>query len=110
MGNYFFLIFILTILITRVALFIYPVSSPTIGSLHLHHYMYGLVGIFLGLLLQSVLIYAVGFGLFIDEVTYLLIGGKTHKDNYSAVSLLGTLCLVVVAFLLKDYLILPLLQ
>lgn len=106
-GNNFFIIFILTVIITRVLVFLFPISSPTFGKFRIHHYMYGIFGIILGLFFQSLIIYAVGWGLFIDELTYLLMRGKTHKDNYSKISLTGTLLFIVIILIFKDYLVLP---
>lgn len=106
MSNYFFLIFLSTITITRLLLFIYPFPAPTFGKFRTHHYMYGLVGIAIGLLANSITIYAVGLGLFVDELTYLLMRGKDHKDNYSKISLFGTIFFVAVVFLFRDYFIL----
>ena len=106
MSNYFFLIFLATIAITRLFIFVYPIPAPTFGKFRTHHYMYGLVGILVGLVLHSVLIYAIGLGLFVDELTYLLMRGKDHKDNYSKISLLGTLFFVIIVFVFRDYLIL----
>lgn len=107
MTNYFFNIFILTILITRIFLFVSPISSPTVKKFRIHHYMYGVVGIFLGLLFHSIIIYGIGLGLFVDELTYLLIRGKTHKDNYSWTSLIGTVIFIILIFIFKSYLVLP---
>ena len=98
MSNYFFLIFLATVVITRIFIFIYPIPAPTFGKFRIPHYMYGLVGIFTGLAFHSILIYAIGLGLFIDELTYLLMRGKNHKDNYSTISLLGTLFFVIIVF------------
>ena len=106
MSNYFFLIFLATVVITRLFIFVCPIPAPTFGKFRTHHYMYGLVGILVGLVLHSVLIYAIGLGLFIDELTYLLMRGKDHKDNYSKTSLLGTLFFVIIVFVFRDYLIL----
>jgi len=105
MGNSFFLVFLTTILVTRLFIFLYPISAPTLGSFRIHHYMYGLIGIVFGILIHSVPLYAIGFGLFVDELTYLLIGGKTHADNYSKVSLTGTLFFIILVYILKDYLV-----
>jgi hypothetical protein len=107
MSNYFFLIFAITIVITRVVVFLYPISSPAIGKFRVHHYMYGLVVSPIGLATHSIIVYAIGLGLFADELAYLLIGGKTHQDNYSKLSLLGTLILMILVFILRDYIILP---
>lgn len=106
MSNYFFLAFIITIIITRLFLFLNPIPAPTIGKFRTHHYMFGILGIIVGLLTHWLVVYAIGWGLFIDELTYLLMRGKNHQDNYSKVSLFGTLIFVILVFLLKDYLLL----
>ena len=105
MANQFFLIFLATVIITRIFLFLYPIPAPTIRKFRIHHYMYGILGILIGLLFKSLIFYAIGLGLFIDELTYLLIRGKNHEHNYSKVSLIGTLFFVIVVFILRNYLI-----
>ncbi len=102
---YFIIIFISTILATRIFLYLKPTPSPTIKGFRLHHYMFGLILILVGMLLTNITIYAVGLGLFIDELPYILLKGKNHKDNYSTKSLLGVLILMIVVILLKDYLV-----
>ncbi len=106
-SNQFFVILLSTIIVIRLFLFIKPIASPTIGHFRIHHYMYGIIGILIGLLAHSILIYAIGIGLFIDELTYLIIKRKDHKDNYSKASLFGTLIFVIVVYFLRDYLISP---
>ena len=69
--------------------------------------MYGIIGILIGLSAHSILIYGIGAGLFIDELSYLIMRGKDHKDNYSKVSLFGTSIFVILIFVFKDYLVLP---
>ena len=69
--------------------------------------MYGLVAVVIGLITHSIIVYAIGLGLFVDELTYLLIGGKTHEDNYSNISLLGTLLFVITVFVFRNYLVQP---
>jgi len=73
----------------------------------MHHYMYGIVGIVTGLLFHSIIVYAIGLGLFVDELTYLFIQGKNHKDNYSRTSLLGTALIMLLIFLFQNYLLIP---
>ena len=72
--------------------------------------MYGLLDIAASLLVHSLILYAIGLGLFVDELTYLLIGGKTHKDNYSAISLTGTLAFIAVVYVFKTQIVLPFAQ
>lgn len=67
--------------------------------------MFGLLAIFISLVIHSVVLFFIGLGLFVDELTYVLIQGKNHDDNYSKVSIIGTIFFVVVVYFLKDYLI-----
>jgi len=101
---YFFSIFISTILITRVFLYLKPTPAPTIKGFRIHHYMYGLILILFGVMLSNIFVYAVGWGLFIDELPFLALGGKTHQDNYSPRSLLGVLILAIMVMLFRNYL------
>lgn len=103
--NKFFVIFLATIIITRIFLYYKPTASPTIFRFRLHHYMYGIFLIFISILLKNIYLYGVGAGLFIDEVPYLLLKGKTHADNYSKKSLVLLIVFVVVIFFLKKLLL-----
>ncbi len=69
--------------------------------------MYGILGIILGLIFNSIVAYAIGLGLFIDELTFVLMRGKTHEDNYSKTSLIGTKLFIVTVFLLRNYFVMP---
>jgi hypothetical protein len=69
--------------------------------------MYGIILILVSFLLKNPIIYAMGAGLFVDELTYILMGGKTHKDNYSKISLFGTLVFIILVFFLRNYLMPP---
>jgi uncharacterized membrane protein len=104
-GNEFFLIFFCTVLITRVLLYFKPIPSPTVGGFRTHHYMYGIIAIAVGFFTHSIILYAIGLGLFIDELAYLIIRGKTHADNYSTRSLCGTLGFVFLVFIFREYFI-----
>jgi hypothetical protein len=105
MANQFFIIFLFTILITRLFLFLKPVPALTVAGFRTHHWMYGVLGVFLGIIFRSLFLYSIGLGLFIDELTYILIGGKNHNDNYSKMSLFGTILFILIVFLLKEYFI-----
>jgi hypothetical protein len=67
--------------------------------------MFGLAGVFLGIAFSSLTVFAIGLGLFVDELAFLLMRGKTHEDNYSKTSLLGTLFFVAVVFFIQEYLL-----
>lgn len=97
-SDIFFLLVLATVVVARLLLFFKPISSPTVWGLRLRHWMYGVVGILLGLTIQCLPIYAIGFGLWIDELSYIIIGGRTHRDNYSAASIGGTIILIFLTF------------
>ena len=80
-GDYFFLIFLGTIAITRF-LFLLKVGSPTIKGFRLRHYMYGVILIILALSNNNITIYAIGLGLLIDELPLILIKGPGHKEHH----------------------------
>lgn len=101
LSNQPFLIFFVTILIVRIFVFLKPIPSPTIKGFRTHHYMYGIILILAGIIFNSMIVYAIGLGLFVDELTYILIGGKTHKDNYSKTSLFGTLLFTILVFIFR---------
>ncbi len=60
--SYFFVIFVITILIIRIFLYIKPTPGPTINGFRTHHYMYGLVLAPIGVLVGSVTIYGIELG------------------------------------------------
>ena len=103
----FFLIFAFTILVVRIGYLIVPIPGPVIAGYRLHHYVYGLILMPISYLVESLTLFAVGLALFIDELTWLLMRGKGHEDNYSWKSLLGTATLSLAVFLLRDYLAAP---
>ncbi len=101
-----FLIFLTTIIVTRLYLAPRPKPSPTIKGFRLHHYMYGIVLITIGLLIKNNPTYLIGLGLFIDELGFVLIGGETHQDYWSKKSLLLlTLFIIIIYFLKKPLMI-----
>ncbi len=99
---YFFIIFLITILVTRTFLYFNPIPSPTVNGFRMHHYMYGIVLAPTGIALGNVTIFAIGTGLFIDELGYLLIGGKNHEDNYSKKSLILLLLFIIGTYIFRE--------
>ena len=101
--NYFFLIFLSTIMIVRLFLFLHPTPGPTIAGFRFHHWMFGLLIMCIAISINRIALYAIGAGLFADELTYVLINGKTHADNYSLISLIGTVIIVGIIFAARSY-------
>ncbi len=68
--------------------------------------MYGLTLIPIGIVLSNITVYALGWGLFVDELGYLLLGGKTHHDNYSRASLFLLGIFIILTFIFRELLLL----
>jgi len=98
-----FLIFLFTIFVTRIWLFYYPISSPIIKGFHLHHYMYGLFAFVFSIIIHNAIIYSIGMALFIDELTFIIIHGKSWKDYNSKISLMGTAFFIGVVYIFRYY-------
>ena len=102
----FFVVFSSTIAATRVFMWMRPTHSPTIKGLRLHHYMYGLVAVPVSIVVDSLTLYAVGVGLIIDELTWLMRGGKYEIKHYmNGVSLTGNAVFALAVFFFRDYFI-----
>lgn len=100
----FFSYFVATVVAVRLWLFFLPTSGPTILGLRVHHYHVGLIGLLVAILLNWLELYAISLALVVDEGTYVAIGGRTHRDNYSSTSLAGTAVLVIVVFVVRGFL------
>lgn len=99
----FFLIFLGTIVFTRVCLAVKPVSSPTIHGFKLHHYMYGIVLMVVGGLIGNMPMFAVGLGLFVDELPILWKREFHYKEYKSIQCRIGVVVFIIIVFFLKDY-------
>ncbi len=97
----FFLIFLGTIVFTRICLAIKPVSSPTIHGFKLHHYMYGIVLMIVGFFIQNMPMFAIGLGLFVDELPILWKREFHYKEYKSAWCRIGVVILITLIFLCR---------
>ena len=108
-ADYFFLIFLGTIAVTRLLL-VKKIKAPTIHGFRVRHYMYGLVLIVIAIIANNLTLYAAGFGLLIDEVTVIIAKGPGHKDEHwkgceeyhTSWSVAGVLVLILLTFIFRD--------
>lgn len=109
-GDYFFVVFLGAILLTRLFL-IKENASPSVKNFRLHHYMYGVVLVGISLLIKNLTMCAIGFGLFIDELPIILTKGPGHREYgwkdgheyyHSSWCSLGLLALVFLIFIFRD--------
>ena len=108
-GDYFFLIFLGTIAVTRVLL-LSKVAGPTIKGFRVRHYMYGIILIIISFFIQNLPMYALGLGLLIDELPPVLVKGPGHKseywrgceDYYSPWCVAGVMVLILIVYFFRD--------
>jgi hypothetical protein len=106
-GNIFYLIFILTILAIRTWVFFFPQKKLIINGMAIHHFWIGAIIILSVLLLLNnynrlkSILFPIGLGLTADELTFIVLGGGTVRNYWSAYSVFGTLIILIVIFLTR---------
>lgn len=101
---YFFLT-LTTILITRVLVFVFNKPSPTIKNFRTHHWMFGLIFTVLLFCISNfytnIYLLSISMGIFMDEIGFIIIKGKTHEDNYSPQSFMIVFFFILLLFLFR---------
>ena len=99
----FSVIFLFTVFITRLWVFLLPNTSSIVLNLPVHHFWVGLSMVILGLLLSykmKVPIVAFGLGLVIDESAFVLLGDGGYAGYWSSLSIAGAIVFSAIVFLL----------
>ncbi len=106
--KYFLLAFI-TILITRAVVYIFNKPSPTIKSFRTHHWMFGLFFTIILFCISSfytnIYLLSISMGVFLDEIGFIIIRGKTHEDNYSPKSFMLLIFFIILLFIFRENII-----
>jgi hypothetical protein len=106
--KYFLLTFI-TILITRIVVYIFNKPSPTIKSFRTHHWMFGLFFTIILFCISSfytnIYLLSISMGVFLDEIGFIIIRGKTHEDNYSPKSFMLLIFFIILLFIFRENII-----
>jgi hypothetical protein len=106
-GDFFFLVFLATIVLSKILCLVKTRHSPTIKGFRTHHYMTGLLIVLISLFISNITLFAIGLGLFIDEAPLFIKWRKwTWKDNYSLESFLILLFLVLFVYIFRNNLLL----
>ncbi len=105
----FFLFTTLTIIITRVLVYIFNKPSPTIKNFRTHHWMFGLVFTIIFFYISSfytnIYLLSISMGIFLDEIGFIIIRGKTHEDNYSPKSFMILIFFILLLFIFRENII-----
>lgn len=105
----YFLFTFVTILITRIWVYIFNRPSPTIKNFRTHHWMYGLfftiILFFIARIYTNVYLLSISMGIFLDEIGFIVIGGKNHEDNYSAKSFMVLMFFILLLFIFREFVV-----
>ncbi len=105
----YFLFTTLTIIITRVLVYIFNKPSPTIKNFRTHHWMFGLVFTIILFCISSfytnIYLLSISMGIFLDEIGFIIIRGKTHEDNYSSKSFMILIFFILLLFIFRENII-----
>lgn len=105
----YFLVVMITIILIRVLVYLFPKPSPTVKNFRIHHWMYGLLCTCIlfsfSHFYTNIYLLAISNGIFLDEIGFILMRGKTHEDNYSPKSFMILLLFILLVFILRENII-----
>ncbi len=97
---------IASIIITRIWVYLFKKPSPTIKDFRTHHWMYGLLFTIILFSISSfytnIFFLSISIGIFLDEIGFIVIRGKTYEDNYSPKSFMILLFSIFLLFLFRE--------
>jgi len=81
--NYLFIVYALTIVVTRIFLKFWPIHSHKIGKFQPHHYMHGLILVAVYFLIPQPILLAIGSALVVDEIPlFFIFRGWDWPDDH----------------------------
>lgn len=105
----YFLLTMTTILLTRVWVYLFNKPSPTIKNFRIHHWMYGLLFTIILFCISyfytNIYLLSISTGIFLDEIGFIIIRGKTHEDNYSPKSFMILMLFILLLFIFREAII-----
>ena len=97
------------ILITRIWVYLFSKPSPTIKNFRTHHWMYGLLFTIILFSISgfytNIYLLSISMGVFLDEIGFILIRGKTHEDNYNPKSFIVLFIFILLLFIFRETII-----
>jgi len=102
--NTFWLITILTIIITRISIALIPRADIKISNIIIHHFWFGVIFIFLTYFLPKkikIFFLGIGSGLFLDQLVFMALGAWKDKVYWNILSLGGTILLSILLYPLR---------
>ncbi len=102
----YFLFTMISIILTRILVYIFNKPSLTIKNFRTHHWMYGIIFTIILICISgfytNIYLLSISMGIFLDEIGFIIIRGKTHEDNYSPKSFMILLLFVLLIFIFRE--------
>lgn len=105
----YFLYTMITTVITRIFVYIFKKTSPTIKNFRTHHWMFGLaftiILFSIANFCTNIYLLAISTGIFLDEIGFIILRGKTHEDNYSPQSFMLLMFFILLLFIFREIIV-----
>ena len=104
-SNLFYILCILTIAIIRLFVLIFPERHIIIDGIIIHHFWFGVAALLISFLISArykILIFSVGFGLIIDQLIFMLLGGGLNKEYWALPSAIGMILLLIMTYFIRN--------
>ena len=102
----YYLFTMITIILTRILVYLFNKPSPTIKNFRTHHWMYGLLFTIILFCISSyytnIFLLSISMGIFLDEIGFIIIRGKNHEDNYSPKSFIILMFFILILFIFRE--------
>lgn len=110
-SNAFYLIFVLTILIIRLEVFLSPTNKMIVYGIRINHFLIGVVLILISLFLSKsfnlskIILFPIGLGIVADELIFMIFGNRTINDYWSVYSITGLILSMAIIFMFRKKLL-----
>jgi peptidoglycan/LPS O-acetylase OafA/YrhL len=100
--NIFYILLILTIIVTRLSVFLIPEVDINLFGFIVHHFWFGVILVLIGLVVPKkydwakIVFYAIGLGLIVDQLVFIILGAGKDAQYWALPSLLGTIILTLI--------------
>ncbi|MBS3166948.1 hypothetical protein J4403_01935 [Candidatus Woesearchaeota archaeon] len=103
--NLFYFVFILTVLVSRLLVYLFPNRDIILFGWVIHHFWFGLWVFLVSFLIRKkkdVLIFsAMGLGLMADEIVFMILGAGGDTEYWSKVVIFGTCVALLLIYILR---------
>jgi hypothetical protein len=106
--NIFCLLLILTIIISRLSVLIFPERDVILAGIVIHHYVYGIILIIISYVftIKSRIIktcfLGIGAGFIVDQLVFVILGGGKDKEYFQLISLISPFILTLIIFIYRS--------